>query len=663
MDDSMMNHAMEGLSLLVSSLALCLLIFVVILNLYFIKQNGFHVSVNCWFCNAWTKVLYSNRNSFECPTCQQYNGFDKDGGYNRVIEAQHSLSKLTSMTIKKNEPYTNGLCNYCNNNQQLKVYQLANFTPINDNNYDMEVEHFQEQLEKSYKLCKKCEKVVKTSIDNKNAWIFGNNLKNLKNKGISLIDLTKSNGLTRELKQSFCLKIIRYTLIVFTVLILCQILNVKIDFPIPNIKIMVPKILGSYKIILTEVWFNATKQFEEKMNNLNSFMPVDIRNKLVPITSIGCLLNFVLLICDKKSVWWKINDSLGWLVLVLSSTMPLDSDSSVFINILQVLSSLSLFYSYISHEPQKKVKKSRKKCQFVKVKKSIEDSSEEEIEDVQNSLSCLDSCKSTYQDFNTSHCQSYPAMSPFRCYQNDVGHNQSFSTAKSNSTAPFFNSSHGISNNSLHSDLNISMDNLNLNSMNSMNLIPPPCSSPVFSVSSPRRPVLSPPRLKNITQNPWTAGGFWKNDSQVLSANVHPTNLSRSSSQSSGFVSSNFNSLPASREHSLGGDVERTSVLSEPAYHFLPINSNASQLTSEQLYYKTDNNTFYPVLGQNNMLFIQNGVPQQSSFGNQSLRSFSTGVGSPLLCPPDRPVSALFRNLQGKFSDSHSFRKPHSISG
>lgn len=40
-------------------------------------------------------------------------------------------------------PATNGLCHLCNNNQQLKIFQLANFIPFNEANYDAEIEHFQ----------------------------------------------------------------------------------------------------------------------------------------------------------------------------------------------------------------------------------------------------------------------------------------------------------------------------------------------------------------------------------------------------------------------------------------------------------------------------------------------------------------------------------------
>lgn len=33
--------------------------------------------VNCWFCNHDTVVPYGNRNSWDCPNCDQYNGFQK----------------------------------------------------------------------------------------------------------------------------------------------------------------------------------------------------------------------------------------------------------------------------------------------------------------------------------------------------------------------------------------------------------------------------------------------------------------------------------------------------------------------------------------------------------------------------------------------------------
>ena len=110
------------------------------------------------------------------------------------------------------------------------------------------------------------------------------------------------------------------------------------------------------------------------------------------------------------------------------------------------------------------------------------------------------------------------------------------------------------------------------------------------------RPVLKPPRFvyeqpHRVAQSSWVAGGYWHQGGQQQRSGgqfssqhpgVFPDNLSRSSSQTSGFVSvSNedrnvfstsiqnfgnlaFSSLPNSRVNSVCGD--RHSVLSEPVY-------------------------------------------------------------------------------------------------
>ena len=41
--------------------------------------------VNCHFCCGDFRVPYEDRNSWTCPACHQYNGFDKDGDYNRYV--------------------------------------------------------------------------------------------------------------------------------------------------------------------------------------------------------------------------------------------------------------------------------------------------------------------------------------------------------------------------------------------------------------------------------------------------------------------------------------------------------------------------------------------------------------------------------------------------
>lgn len=36
-----------------------------------------HTTVNCWFCSQDTVVPYGNRNCWDCPHCEQYNGFQE----------------------------------------------------------------------------------------------------------------------------------------------------------------------------------------------------------------------------------------------------------------------------------------------------------------------------------------------------------------------------------------------------------------------------------------------------------------------------------------------------------------------------------------------------------------------------------------------------------
>ena len=48
------------------------------------------IRVQCWFCPHKQTVKFSQRNSWDCQSCSQYNGFNKDGDYNKEINGQHS---------------------------------------------------------------------------------------------------------------------------------------------------------------------------------------------------------------------------------------------------------------------------------------------------------------------------------------------------------------------------------------------------------------------------------------------------------------------------------------------------------------------------------------------------------------------------------------------
>ncbi|GAB6026325.1 hypothetical protein CHUAL_012531 [Chamberlinius hualienensis] len=127
----------------------------------------FSITVNCWFCQRDTTLSYNQRNSWVCPSCKQYNGFDKNGDYNCVISSQynspfdHSSQYCDLIPYKENK---NGLCVTCNRNQVLKVKQLAHFEPLNEEYYNEEVEDYRQYLESIYRLCSTCEVVVKQKL-------------------------------------------------------------------------------------------------------------------------------------------------------------------------------------------------------------------------------------------------------------------------------------------------------------------------------------------------------------------------------------------------------------------------------------------------------------------------------------------------------------------
>ncbi|KAF5282344.1 hypothetical protein FQR65_LT14333 [Abscondita terminalis] len=203
------------------TISLFCLIILITINVYKFIRRKFSVKVNCWFCNQWTKVPYDNQNSFECPTCLQYNGFNLDGGYNRVLSAQYDerLNKNVETTQGNGTTAAyNGLCRICNNNQQLRVFQLANFVPLSEANYDVEIEHFAKQLDKAYKLCDQCEKILKKIIQKQNI-IYNIKLSDLGKKGMSYLDLnTSTDGVSSKTKRSVLKNILFYTIVMFAVL-------------------------------------------------------------------------------------------------------------------------------------------------------------------------------------------------------------------------------------------------------------------------------------------------------------------------------------------------------------------------------------------------------------------------------------------------------------
>ncbi|XP_034358344.1 transmembrane protein 201 isoform X2 [Arvicanthis niloticus] len=137
-----------------------------------------HTIVNCWFCNHDTLVPYGNRNCWDCPHCEQYNGFQENGDYNKPIPAQYMehLNHVVSSVPSPRDPAQPQqwvssqvlLCRRCSHHQTTKIKQLAAFTPREEGRYDEEIEVYRHHLEQMYKLCRPCQAAVEYYIKHQN---------------------------------------------------------------------------------------------------------------------------------------------------------------------------------------------------------------------------------------------------------------------------------------------------------------------------------------------------------------------------------------------------------------------------------------------------------------------------------------------------------------
>uniref|UniRef100_A0A182PRJ1 Ima1 N-terminal domain-containing protein n=1 Tax=Anopheles epiroticus TaxID=199890 RepID=A0A182PRJ1_9DIPT len=197
-------------TIIVPLAVICFVSVVTFVNLYLNVRRRFPAKVNCWFCNHDTQVPYDQFNSFVCPACKQYNGFTSDGGYNREIPEQyqqrlnnyhyHHPSNVTdddkwdSSTVRSlagsGRLHTgNGLCFGCNRNQELKIHQLASFVPECEDNYEAEVEEYRRQLEQAYKLCGRCERVLKRTLNDVKRNVLGSKLAQIGSKSLNVLDM------------------------------------------------------------------------------------------------------------------------------------------------------------------------------------------------------------------------------------------------------------------------------------------------------------------------------------------------------------------------------------------------------------------------------------------------------------------------------------------
>ncbi|CAH8477321.1 unnamed protein product [Dicrocoelium dendriticum] len=123
------------------------------------KDNKSPISVDCWFCSNKNIVDKVYENSFVCSSCDQYNGFSDDGGYNRIIPGHFASAPAHCKRYSRPGSFVTQsdiLCDTCSSKQSTIVRKLADFEPISDDRWDTELKAYTDQLERNYPLCKNC---------------------------------------------------------------------------------------------------------------------------------------------------------------------------------------------------------------------------------------------------------------------------------------------------------------------------------------------------------------------------------------------------------------------------------------------------------------------------------------------------------------------------
>lgn len=196
---------------------------------------------------------YVDRNQFDCPSCEQYNGFTEDGDYNKDIRAQYSPkynNQPVARTLCHPTSSSHGLsqlCDACNRSQELKVHQLASFTPTDSQNYDQEVELYKEQLEEMYRLCPGCERIVKRRLNQAKTLLLGMKRTSQRTKERKR---GKVEGLAGKLKRIISLCLILLVIFLLTrYFISSRVFKLLLGFLIPG---------GDFNLTTDDLWTMTT---------------------------------------------------------------------------------------------------------------------------------------------------------------------------------------------------------------------------------------------------------------------------------------------------------------------------------------------------------------------------------------------------------------------
>ncbi|KAI4492035.1 hypothetical protein M0802_010160 [Mischocyttarus mexicanus] len=515
-----------------------LLIFVTCVIVFQKLKLRWPIKVNCWFCNNNTKVRREQIDWWLCPSCEQFNGFSKDGNYKYDIPEQYKVStnkpKKYYNSKSKTVPLSkNTFCKKCNKHQKVKVIELSNFEPINEKKYDEEVKQFKDSLELKYPLCTNCNGIVQNVLAKQKMWLDHYKIMFFKRKPLRTF-ITNA----KRFEEFFrVISTIFDSIIVYNT-----------EF------LLLP--IGGLVFQLCACWAGAAAK-RRNSEILLAFL-------WICIIILTPFKEYKLLRTDFQNDWFSLE----------------------YVTQYHVIICFALIIGFINITPKSNIKV--REDLFKKVETNVKNSKTQiypEIEITNNSTQKL--VKQVDKDLNETANSSVNItkylMTPVSVDIPDpVGEKLSsttgpelskLSTSTNNldirSTLQFKNNQFD------NSELDDSMSTLSIfssddNIRNCQTRIPKIFEKKIYSTVSPdlfkksnnvfgKRNILSPPKLKSVTQTSWVAGGYWQEGMDTPS-------LSRSSSQSSGFGSVGSNCAP-SREPSIH-ELDQCSIISDASLSY-----------------------------------------------------------------------------------------------
>ncbi|XP_071650412.1 uncharacterized protein [Temnothorax longispinosus] len=507
-----------------------LLILATCLTVFHRLRARWPVKVNCWFCNENTKVWRQNLGWWLCPWCEQYNGFSKNGDYAYDIPEQYATSNVRTRYCRLSEGSDNRhglegkLCEYCNKRESLKLSELSNFEPKSNRLFDTELKAFKEHLEVRYPLCDSCKLTVRDALRRQAVWLTRYKMLFFRRKPIKTLvgNARKSESIFRAVSM------VQLAILVYNH-----------DF------VWLP--IGGLFFHLCAYWASST------------------RNRSSDVLLILLWFCLIILVSVKSSATLLS----AWLTTEHIAQYRMIAVCAIVIALVSLRSGIKCIRyknTLTGSVVFKKIKLRSQNAaspQLACNNQSGNSIVPSEMNDsIKSSVYATSELSSTEIKFSKSHSAIL---------------RQKLSTITANEGNNGYVNSISQNENSLPDCcLNDSLSTLLLSEESprcgrNAKVAPAIFERRIYSATSSenlfrrsgsayskRRCILSPPKLRSVTQTSWVAGGYWQEGMMTAT----PPTLSRSSSQSSGFGSVGSSNLAPSREPSVH-EFDRCSVVSE----------------------------------------------------------------------------------------------------